>query len=567
MIRRDLALETIRATTQAPAITLTGPRQSGKTTLCHDLFPNHPYRSLEAFDNRAFAREDPRAFLAQFPDGAVIDEVQRVPELLSYLQGIIDADPAPGRWILTGSQNLTLLESVSQSLAGRAQMLNLLPLTWSEITRFKSHPTSLEEALFSGGYPRIFDRGLDPSTWLGSYVATYIERDVRTIINVANLTTFQRFVELCAGRTGQLLNHSSLASDCGISQPTAKAWMSVLETSFITFRLPAFHANIRKRLVKMPKLYFYDTGLVCWLLGIREAAQLRSHPLRGPIFETWLIAETRKQFANRGVSRGLSFYRDRRGAEVDLMIDTPSRRTLLAAKSASTPSSSMFKGIKRVKRHLPESPPLDAAVVYGGRGFQARGSGRLIPWRFAGAASLLGTCPEIRITANGRPVEGADVLVLFPNKTWKHERSDNLGTAAFQLHAIHLPMTVFVAADGFKAHLERGWIPAGGELHISLTPLRDGGAVIFPKATGYVPGLKGRLNPIRDNLDRTYLYADNIAVNGGQSQPVSFRFGEEMHVMDADGTEQMLQVVEICGRAALVEYRHASKIAMQRPGP
>lgn len=567
MIRRDLTSEVIRATTQAPAITLTGPRQSGKTTLCRDLFPRHPYSSLEAFDDRAFARDDPRGFLAQFPEGAVIDEVQRVPELLSYLQGIIDADPALGRWILTGSQNLTLLESVSQSLAGRTYVLNLLPLTWSEIVRFESHPTSLEQALFSGGYPRILDQELDPSGWFGSYVATYIERDVRTIINVANLATFQRFLELCAGRTGQLLNYSSLANDCGISQPTAKAWMSVLETSFLTFHLPAFHTNIRKRLVKMPKLYFHDTGLVCWLLGIREPAQLRSHPLRGPIFETWVVAEARKQLANRGDSRGLSFYRDRRGAEIDLIMDTPSRRTLLEAKSAATPSSSMFKSIDRVRRHLPDSPPLDAAVVYGGNEFQARGSGRLIPWRFAGAASLLGAIPEIHISANGQPVDGADVQVLFPNDTWKRGRSDQLGNSSFQLHSIHQPMTVFVAADGFRAHLERGWIPSQGNLHIDLIPLRDGGAVIFSKATGYVPGLEGRLNPIRDAHDRTYLYADNIAVNGGQSQPASFAFGEEMHLMDADGAERLLRVVEICGRSALVEYRHPSNIATHRPGP
>lgn len=568
MIRRDLASEVIRAATKVPAITLTGPRQSGKTTLCHALFPEHPYRSLEAPDDRAFARDDPRAFLAQFPDGAVIDEVQRVPGLLSYLQGIIDAGPAPGRWILTGSQNLALLESVSQSLAGRTEVLNLLPLTWGEITRFDSRPSSLEEALFSGGYPRIFDRDLDPSRWLGSYVATYIERDVRTISNVGDLVTFQRFVELCAGRTGQLLNYSSLAGDCGISQPTAKAWMSVLETSFIAFRLPAFHANLRKRLVKMPKLYFYDTGLVSWLLGIREPAQLRSHPLRGPIFETWVVSESRKHHANRGMSRGLSFYRDRRGAEVDLIMDKPSERTLLEAKSAATPSSSMFKGIERVRRHLPDSPPVDAAVVYGGSDFQARSSGRLIPWRMAGAASLLGSSPRISLSANGRPVEGADVLVLFPNSTWKRERSDQLGDASFQLHSIHLPMTVFVAADGFMAHLECDWTPAECELHIDLTPLRDGGAVIFPKATGNIPGLAGRLNPIRDRLDRTYLYADNIAINGGHQQhPVAFEFGEELHLMDAEGAERVVRVIEIRGRSALVEYRHPANTAMHRPGP
>lgn len=384
MIQRDLAPELLEAAKQAPSVTLTGPRQGGKTTLCRALFPEHPYRTLEALDDRRFAREDPRAFLAQFPEGAIIDEVQRVPDLLSYLQGIIDADPAPGRWILTGSQNLSLLASVSQSLAGRTAVLHLLPLTWNEIQRFGQPPGSMEEALFSGGYPRIFDRRLDPVRWLRSYVATYIERDVRTISNVGDLTTFQRFVELCAGRTGQLLNYSALAGDCGISQPTAKAWISILETSFIAFRLPAFHANLRKRLVKMPKLYFYDTGLACWLLGIREAGHLRSHPLRGAMFETWVVSEISKQRANRGESRRPFFYRDRNGAEVDLVIERPSGLTLLEAKSAATPAASMFRGTDRVRNHLPHGSVRDVAVVYGGEELQHRTAGRLVPWRRLG---------------------------------------------------------------------------------------------------------------------------------------------------------------------------------------
>ena len=384
MIPRDLAPELLRASRHAPSVTLTGPRQSGKTTLCRALFPTHPYRTLEALDDRRFAAEDPRAFLAQFPEGAVIDEVQRVPDLLSYLQGIIDADPAPGRWILTGSQNLSLLESVSQSLAGRTEVLHLLPLTWSEIQRFDQHPGSLDEALFSGGYPRIFDQRLDPVRWLRSYVATYIERDVRTISNVGDLTTFQRFVELCSGRTGQLLNYSGLAGDCGISQPTAKAWMSILETGFIVFRLPAFHANLRKRLVKMPKLYFHDTGLACWLMGIREAGQLRSHPLRGAIFETWVVSEIVKQRANRGESRRLSFYRDRSGAEVDLVVDQPARLTLVEAKATATPSVSLLRGAERVRGHFDPGTAPDVAVVYGGEDLQERTTGRLVPWRMLG---------------------------------------------------------------------------------------------------------------------------------------------------------------------------------------
>ena len=217
-------------------------------SFCRAVFSGHPYTTLEAPDIRALAAEDPRGFLRQFPHGAIIDEVQRVPELLSYLQGIIDSDPESGRWILTGSQNLSLLASVSQSLAGRTAVHHLLPLSRNEIVRFDRHPQSLEETLFAGAYPRIFDRGLNPADWLRSYVATYIERDVRTISNVGDLPTFQRFVQLCAGRTAQLVNYSSLADDCGISQPSAKAWLGILETSFLTFRLTPFHANLRKRL-------------------------------------------------------------------------------------------------------------------------------------------------------------------------------------------------------------------------------------------------------------------------------------------------------------------------------
>ena len=381
MIERDLAPKLVRAAQQFPSITLTGPRQSGKTTLCTAVFAQHPYATLEAPDVRAFATEDPRGFLSQFPEGAVIDEVQRVPDLLSYLQVLIDTDPQPGRWILTGSQNLSLLESVSQSLAGRTAVYHLLPLSRGEIVRFDRHPQSLEATLLAGAYPRVFDRDLDPADWFRSYVATYIERDVRTISNVGDLATFQRFVALCAGRTGQLLNYASLAGDCGVSQPTATAWLSILETGFLAFRLPAFHSNLRKRLVKMPKLHFYDTGLVCWLLGIRTPEQLRTHPLRGPIFETWVVSEIAKYRANRGETGGLSFYRDRNGAEADLIIEHPSRITLVEAKSAETASSSWLRGARRVQRHLTAlSRPCSVVVAYGGDQLQHRAEGSLIPW-------------------------------------------------------------------------------------------------------------------------------------------------------------------------------------------
>ncbi len=381
MIDRDLANSLLRAARKFPAVTLTGPRQSGKSTLCRGLFPGKPYANLEAPDIRSFARDDPRAFLSQFPEGAILDEVQRTPELPSYLQGLIDDDPSPGRWVLTGSQNLALVESVSQSLAGRSAVLHLLPLARSEVIRFDNHPEGLDEALVAGGYPRIFDRGLDPAEWLRSYVATYVERDVRTISNVGDLVTFQRFVELCAGRTGQLLNYSSLASDCGISQPTAKSWLSVLETSFIAFRLPAFHSNQRKRLVKMPKLHFYDTGLACWLLGIRSADQLRSHPLRGAIFETWVVTEILKHRTNRGLSGGMSYYRDKDGVEADLVVDDGGRLLAIEAKAAATATTSLFDGAARVRGLLSTAAvSVDLFIVYGGDESQKRTGAALVPW-------------------------------------------------------------------------------------------------------------------------------------------------------------------------------------------
>ena len=559
MIYRDITPTLLSAATKSPAITLTGPRQGGKTTLTRALFPQHPYVSLEAPDTRAFAEEDSRGFLAQYPQGAVFDEVQRVPELLSYLQGIIDDDPTPGRWILTGSQNLLLLASVSQSLAGRTAVHHLLPLTHAEIKRFTRHPETLDDHLFAGGYPRIYDREQDPGDWLRSYVATYLERDVRAIGNVGDLGTFQRFVELCAGRTAQLLNYSSLANDCGISQPTAKAWLNILEASFVALRLPAFHANLRKRLVKMPKLYFYDTGLACWLLGIRTPEQLRSHPLRGPIFETWVVSEIMKHQFNEGTAQGLSFYRDKNGAEVDLVFERAQDLTLMEVKSSATPSARLFDSAKRVLRHLADqSRPCNVAVIYGGDEFQQRFAGKLIPWNMLRMASRPDDSGSVRVTTNGQPLADVEILALFPNKTWKSARTSMVGEASFELHSLHLPMTVYAAGEGFAASLHHDWLPAEGALHIEMLPLANGGSVIFREGTGHVPGLEGRLNPILDPLGRTCMYADNIAVDGARQQPAGFEFGQELHLTDAEGTGMRARISSIIGHSALLEYERTS---------
>lgn len=383
MISRDLAKQVLAAAKSFPAVTITGPRQSGKSTLCRALFPEHPYINLELPDQRRFAREDPRAFLAQLPDGAVLDEIQRVPELTAYLQVRIDEDARHGRWILTGSENFALVESVSQSLAGRSAMLNLLPLTWPEITRFEATPNSLDQALLAGAYPRVFDRNIPAAEWFSAYIAGYVERDVRRLANIGDLNAFQQFLALCAGRTSQLLNYSSLAADCGITQPTAKAWFSVLEASFIAFRLPAWSGNVRKRLIKMPKLHFYDAGLVCWLLGIRDIKQLQTHPLRGAIFETWVVSEVAKHRANAGQRGGMYFYRDHNGTETDLLIDGTDGLTIVEAKAGQTITRDMLSPARRIVETLGSRATGTPWIVHGGDALQRRSDCTVLPWQQA----------------------------------------------------------------------------------------------------------------------------------------------------------------------------------------
>ena len=376
MIERDITPRLTRLFQQYPFVTVTGPRQSGKTTLCRAAFPGLAYANLEAPDQREFAESDPRSFLEQFDEGAILDEIQHVPALLSYLQVLADEKRRNGLFVLTGSEQFRLSDAISQSLAGRTALLKLLPFSLAERQRAGASDT-LNDILFSGFYPRIHDQGLDPRQALGDYFETYVERDVRRIGEIRNLSSFRLFVRLCAGRVGQLANLSSLGADAGVSHTTARGWLTVLEASYIVFQLPPFHANIRKRLIRSPKLYFYDVGLACYLLGIEHADQLATHPLRGALFENAVVAEVLKHRFNRGEQPNLSFFRDARGLECDLFYQTGRGIGAIEIKSGSTIASDYFHALDRVAGLIPDISA--KAVVYGGTARQSRSDCEVVP--------------------------------------------------------------------------------------------------------------------------------------------------------------------------------------------
>jgi uncharacterized protein len=393
VIPRQIETKLLALARTFPAVTVTGPRQSGKTTLCRACFPDKPYVSLERPDVRDLALSDPVGFLAGYPEGAVFDEVQHVPLLPSYLQGMIDDRPEPGRFILTGSQHFGLLRSVSQSLAGRTGLLQLLPLSLDEVRRFPSAPTSLLETLFAGGYPAIPERGVAPGDWHAAYVGTYVERDVRAVLGVQDLGTFRSFTRLCAGRTGQLLNVASLAADAGIAHGTAKAWLGVLEASFLLMRLPAWHRNLGKRLVKAPKLHFVDSGLCCWLLGIRAPDQLATHPLRGSVFESWVAMEIVKQRYARGLPADLHHYRDRKGEELDLVLDRGDATVAVEVKAGATVFPDLFVPLERFAElvaRAPDALPVERVLVHGGDDARVLRGGRAVPWGRVGELDWCG---------------------------------------------------------------------------------------------------------------------------------------------------------------------------------
>ncbi len=383
MITRDAAPRLAELASHYPVVTVTGPRQAGKTTLCRATFPQLPYVSLEPLDTREFATADPRGFLATLTKGAIIDEVQHAPDLLSYLQTEVDERPEHGRFILTGSQQLALSASVSQSLAGRTGLLELYPPSWGELKRFPAAPTNLFDVLWTGAYPRIFDRQIPPHQWLADYVGTYVQRDVRQLLNVGDLRTFSNFLRLCAGSTANEVHLSRFGSDVGISHNTAKAWLSVLEASYLVFQLPAWHPNIRKQVVKSAKLHFVDSGIACYLLGIREPEQLPTHPLRGAIFESWIAAELLKQSAHRGERADLFHYRDATGLEVDLVVASPNTVTLIESKSGATAASDFTSAVDRLALGLHKRSPqlaVHTRVMYGGPMRQKRGDTDIVPW-------------------------------------------------------------------------------------------------------------------------------------------------------------------------------------------
>lgn len=393
MIARQLEAKIRKASKQYPVVAITGPRQSGKTTLCHAIFSDYSYVNLEKPDVRNFAIEDPNGFLAQFKKPVILDEVQRVPELLSYIMPIVDENKQMGQFILTGLQNFHLMESISQSLAGRCITYKLLSLSHREIIgapnldifklRTLESPIVDEKGwqwhVFKGGFPILYDRQLDSSEWLAQYTQTYLERDVRILTNVGNLATFELFLRLCAGRSGQLLNIASLANDAGISMMTAKRWLSLLTASYTIKLLCPHLKNFNKRLIKSPKLYFYDTGLLCYLLHIRSADELNTHSMRGAIFETYIVSELEKACCNAGMESPFYFWRDSQGHEIDLIIENGETLFPIEIKSGQTVSCDMFKTLNWW-RTLTDTK--EAMLIYGGSEHYTREGNQVRPWSF-----------------------------------------------------------------------------------------------------------------------------------------------------------------------------------------
>jgi len=380
MLKRVLSKKLKYLAVKFPVVSVIGPRQSGKTVLVKSVFPDKEYVNLEDLDTREFALNDPRGFLAEYGKGVIIDEAQRAPSLFSYIQTEVDLKPKPGRFILTGSQNILLQENISQTLAGRIAILKLLPLSLDELKKTRYEPGNAQEYIFTGSYPRIYDKGIAPRDWYPNYIQTYVERDVRLIKNISDLNTFQKFIKLCAGRVGQVLNLLSLGNDCGITHNTAKAWISILESSYIIFLLRPYHNNFNKRLIKMPKLYFYDTGLLCSLLGIRSQQQLSTHYSAGSIFESFVLSEIFKYRFNRGLEPDCYYWRDRTGNEVDCIIEKYKSLVSVEIKFSKTITDDFFNGLRYWSKITGKAKRNQSYLVYNGKEHQQRSLADVVGW-------------------------------------------------------------------------------------------------------------------------------------------------------------------------------------------
>jgi hypothetical protein len=379
MIHRDISTKIQELRKKYPVLTLTGPRQTGKTTLLKAIYKDIPYITLEDIDNKNLALNDPKGFLSNFPKGAVLDEVQNVPELFSYIQGIVDSQDI--HFVLSGSQNFQLLESITQSLAGRTAILKLLPFSYRELENGRFNFKTYEEIVFKGGYPRIYDKDISPNEFYPNYISSYIERDVRQIKNIENLSSFTTFLKLCAGRTGQLLNLNSLAIDAGISPNTAKSWLSILESSYIIYFLQPHYKNFNKRLVKTPKLYFYDTGLACSLLNIEEETQLTTHYLKGNLFENFVVNEFYKKRLNEGKKPNFYFWQNKEKKEIDLIIDNGSELLPFEIKSSKTKQPYLLENLQYWKKLNKLDSSNNLNIIYGGDDNFNTSEGNFMSWR------------------------------------------------------------------------------------------------------------------------------------------------------------------------------------------
>ncbi len=381
MITRDVTSILTQFASQYPVVSVLGPRQSGKTTIAKTVFSEHMYISFEDLDMRTFAHNDPRQFLANYKNskGIILDEIQHVPSLLSYIQTYVDANEQLGYFILTGSENFLISQAISQTLAGRMAIVTLLPLSIHELANNALLPDLTATIICKGLYPRIYDKHIAPLSWYSFYIQQYVERDIRQIINVHSLGDFQRFLKLCAGRIGQILNISSLATDCGISVTTARSWLSILQSSYIIFLLQPHFKNFSKRLIKSPKLYFYDTGLACALLGIKEEEQLLTHYAYGNLFESLAITEILKTYHNAGEIPHLYFWRDSIGHEIDCIIDGPVL-VPIEIKSGHTVNANFFTALN-YWNDLAQANPSNGFVIYGGTDNQIRTAGNVITLR------------------------------------------------------------------------------------------------------------------------------------------------------------------------------------------